>query len=130
VVLRAGCSRADTTGTASTDDGESLAGSFRRHAAQSSGTGNRDAFTLDQSLVKRVGGQARIQVGSPVPYVSHLLAQSAKVPCDEISQFYPAWAHHLNADLALWVRRRSGILSETTSRVENRRTEVSLPVGV
>jgi transposase len=45
----------DTTGTAGPYECESIAGSLRRDAAQSDRTGNRDTFTLDQSLAQRVG---------------------------------------------------------------------------
>src|SRR5215467_11812531 len=44
-----------STETASTDNSESVAGNVRHHAAQSSGTGNRGAFALDQSLAQAVG---------------------------------------------------------------------------
>src|SRR5215467_9700137 len=44
-----------STETASTDNSESVAGNVRHHDAQSSGTGNRGAFALDQSLAQAVG---------------------------------------------------------------------------
>ena len=58
LVLRAGRIRPDTTGAARPHECESVAGSFRRDAAQPDRAGNRDAFALDQSLAQRVGARS------------------------------------------------------------------------
>ena len=58
LVLRAGRGGPDPAGAASPHDGESVARSLRRDAAQPDRAGNRDAFALDQPFVERVGARS------------------------------------------------------------------------